>query len=107
MEGDGYRLGVPNDMGTRNRTRTVLYWSGRRPTAMLSLNRKTDYALVALAYMADRPGQWSSAREIAGSAEVPLALLMNVLKTLHQGRVIRSTRGVRGGDHIAAAPGQR
>ena len=32
---------------------------------MLSLNRKTDYALVALADMADRPGQWASAREIA------------------------------------------
>ena len=69
---------------------------------MLSLNRKTDYALVALAYMADRSGQWSSAREIAGSADVPLALLMNVLKTLHQGHVLRSTRGVRGGYQIAA-----
>ena len=69
---------------------------------MLSLNRKTDYALVALAYMADRPGQWSSAREIAGSADVPLGLLMNVLKTLHQGHVLRSTRGVRGGYQIAA-----
>jgi Rrf2 family protein len=69
---------------------------------MLSLNRKTDYALVALAYMADRAGQWSSAREIAGSADVPLALLMNVLKTLHQGHVLRSTRGVRGGYQIAA-----
>jgi Rrf2 family protein len=69
---------------------------------MLSLNRKTDYALVALAYMADRPGQWSSAREIARSSDVPPALLMNVLKTLHQGRMLRSTRGVRGGYQIMA-----
>ena len=69
---------------------------------MLSLNRKTDYALVALAYMADRPGQWSSAREIAQSSDVPLALLMNVLKTLHQGHILRSTRGMRGGYQIAA-----
>ena len=69
---------------------------------MLSLNRKTDYALVALAYMADRPGQWLSAREIARSSDVPLSLLMNVLKTLHQGHILRSTRGMRGGYQIAA-----
>lgn len=69
---------------------------------MLSLNRKTDYALVALADMADRPGQWASAREIAGRNDVPAALLMNVLKTLHQGGILRSTRGSRGGYRIAA-----
>jgi len=69
---------------------------------MLSLNRKTDYALVALAYMADRAGQWSSAREIAQSSQVPLALLMNVLKTLHQADIVRSSRGMRGGYQIAA-----
>ena len=69
---------------------------------MLSLNRKTDYALVALAYMADRPGQWSSAREIAQGSQIPLPLLMNVLKTLHQGHILRSTRGVHGGYQIAA-----
>ncbi len=69
---------------------------------MLSLNRKTDYALVALAFMADRPGQWSSAREIAQTSDVPLALLMNVLKSLHQNHILRSTRGMRGGYQIAA-----
>jgi Rrf2 family protein len=69
---------------------------------MLSLNRKTDYALVALAHMADRAGQWSSAREIAQRSDIPLPLLMNVLKSLHQGQILRSTRGVRGGYQIAA-----
>jgi Rrf2 family protein len=68
---------------------------------MLSLNRKTDYALIALAYMADRAGQWSSAREIAEVSEVPSALLMNILKTLHQGHILRSSRGSRGGYRIA------
>ena len=69
---------------------------------MLSLNRKTDYALVALADMADRPGQWASAREIAERSDVPPALLMNVLKTLHGAGILRSTRGMRGGYRIAA-----
>lgn len=69
---------------------------------MLSLNRKTDYALVALADMADRPGSWASAREIAARSDVPGALLMNVLKTLHGAGILRSTRGTRGGYQIAA-----
>lgn len=69
---------------------------------MLSLNRKTDYALVALADMADRPEQWASAREIAGRSDIPAAVLMNVLKTLHQGGILRSTRGSRGGYRIGA-----
>ena len=69
---------------------------------MLSLNRKTDYALIALAHLADRAGQWSSAREIAASGEVPQSVLGNVLKTLHQARILRSSRGSRGGYRIAA-----
>ena len=69
---------------------------------MLSLNRKTDYALVALADMADRPGQWASAREVAERNGVPGALLMNVLKTMHGAGILRSTRGSRGGYQIAA-----
>ena len=68
---------------------------------MLSLNRKTDYALVALADMADRPAQWASAREIAERSDVPAALLMNVLKTLHGAGILRSARGMRGGYQIA------
>jgi Rrf2 family protein len=68
---------------------------------MLSLNRKTDYALVALADMADRPLEWASAREIAERGDVPAALLMNVLKTLHGAGILRSSRGVRGGYQIA------
>jgi Rrf2 family protein len=69
--------------------------------AMLSLNRKTDYALVALADMADRPLEWASAREMAERGDVPAALLMNVLKTLHGAGILRSSRGMRGGYQIA------
>lgn len=69
---------------------------------MLSLNRKTDYALVALADMADRPEQWASARELAGRCDVPPAVLMNVLKTLNGAGILQSTRGMRGGYRIGA-----
>jgi Rrf2 family protein len=69
---------------------------------MLSLNRKTDYALIALAYLADRGDAVASAREVAAACDVPHALLMNVLKTLHGHRLLRSARGVNGGYRIAA-----
>ena len=69
---------------------------------MLSLNRKTDYALVALADMADRPAQWASAREIAERSQVPPALLTKILKTLHGAGFLQSTRGMRGGYRISA-----
>jgi len=52
--------------------------------------------------MADRPGQWASARDIAERANVPAALLMNVLKTLQGAGIVQSTRGALGGYRIAA-----
>ena len=60
---------------------------------MLSLNRKTDYALVALSDMADRLGQWASARDIAERGGVPAALLMNVMKTLQGAGIVHSRAG--------------
>jgi Rrf2 family protein len=67
---------------------------------MLCLSRKTDYALIALGHMAERPGRIVSAREIAAAYELPLGLLMNILKTLHQQEILNSTRGVKGGYNL-------
>ncbi len=64
---------------------------------MLTLTRKTDYALIALAHLAQDPARSSSAREIASRYGVPLPLLMNLLKTLTQRGLARSSRGPRGG----------
>lgn len=71
---------------------------------MLSLSKKTDYALIALAYLADRPDRIASAREIAAAHNLPLPLLMNILKSLHQARLLTSTRGIKGGYRIAIDP---
>ena len=67
---------------------------------MLVLSKKTDYALVSLAYLAERRGRIASAREIAEAAGLPAALLMQILKTLHQHGILRSTRGVKGGYEV-------
>lgn len=72
---------------------------------MLRLTRKTDYALVALARLAehDRPDPLS-ARELAEGIHAPRALLTSVLKQLQQAGFVASKRGVRGGYVLARGP---
>ena len=72
---------------------------------MLSLTRKTDYALVALAHLAQRRATHEpavSARKIAEEFNLPLPLLMNILKELHQAKIVTSTRGSNGGYTLTA-----
>ncbi len=71
---------------------------------MLSLSKKTDYALIALAYLAERPGRVAPAREIAEAYGLPCALLMNLLKDLQQQGWLDSIRGVRGGYRLRRDP---
>ena len=68
---------------------------------MLQLTKKTDYAILALSFLAQRPDEKCAAREIAEQFNVPSALLMNVLKTLCQGELVRSIRGAKGGYVLA------
>ncbi|HZK81871.1 MAG TPA: Rrf2 family transcriptional regulator [Humisphaera sp.] len=69
---------------------------------MLALGKKMDYALISLAWLAERSGRAVSAREIAEANDLPLPALMQILKTLHQHGMLRSTRGVKGGYQIGA-----
>jgi len=69
---------------------------------MLYLSKRTDYALVDLAFLSGRSGRTASAREIAQAGDLPAALLMNILKSLQQHAVVRSSRGVKGGYQLAA-----
>jgi len=68
---------------------------------VLTLTRKVDYALIGLAHLVESPDRTVSAREIAQRHGLPLALLMKILKALHQHGVLISTRGVKGGYQIA------
>jgi len=72
-----------------------------------SLTRKTDYALIALASLAHERrlgGEPKSARQIAEEFDLPLQLLMNLLKELHRARLVNSRRGVSGGYFLELAP---
>ena len=73
---------------------------------MLSLTRKTDYALMALTYLASRPGVVISAREMSERFGVSLSLLMNVLKQLSGAEMVDSVRGARGGYKLAQPAGE-
>ncbi len=72
---------------------------------MLPLSKKTEYAILALAYLARRAGKTVSARQMAQAYGLPLAMLMNVLKVLHHEGLLHSERGVKGGYRLAADPG--
>lgn len=73
---------------------------------MLSLTRKADYALVAMAELARRAPVRISARRISQSVRVPLPVLTNILhQLLHEG-LVTSTRGAQGGYLLSRQPNQ-
>lgn len=64
---------------------------------MLKISRLTDYGLLASVYLARKPSDVVSAREIAGFYHLPVPMITKVLKKLHQGGLISSHRGAGGG----------
>jgi Rrf2 family protein len=68
---------------------------------VLSLTRKTDYALVALAEIARQKASCASARDLASRLRVPQRLLTNVLSKLTHHGLVLSVRGVNGGYGLA------
>jgi Rrf2 family protein len=99
----------------------IWYYSGFENFPVLSLTRKTDYALVALASLArprnsrprnPRPRSGSlrsgpddtpraSAHDLAESLHLPLPVLRNILKTLALHGLLTSTQGPSGGYGLA------
>jgi len=71
---------------------------------MLSLTKRAEYGLIALVHLVDRRGEFVSAREIAGSYEVPRRLLAEVLKALARAGLLDSQLGAAGGYALAHEP---
>ena len=72
---------------------------------MFRLSKKTDYALLALQYLAS-PGELGdvSARAIAERFEIPAELLAKILQRLAHDGLITAHRGVHGGYRLARSP---
>ncbi len=68
-----------------------------------SLTKKSDYALVALSRLEVEAGggQPISARHIADEFDLPLPIMMNVLKDLAGSGLVRSKRGATGGYYLS------
>jgi FeS assembly SUF system regulator len=73
---------------------------------MLTLTRKTDYALVAMAALAQQATEDKplSAARIAKEFGLPAQVLMKVLKNLQQAGLIASSRGAHGGYFLTQDP---
>lgn len=73
---------------------------------MLSLSRKSDYALVALAHLAGPAAGRGAvpAREVAAATGLPEPVTQSVLKQLGVARIVTSTRGSSGGYELVQDP---
>lgn len=68
---------------------------------MFKINRKIEYALIALKYMSDKaPGQLTSAKEICDTYQTPFDPTARVLQLLTQASVLQAEQGARGGYQI-------
>jgi Rrf2 family protein len=63
-----------------------------------------EYALLAVQYLASRPSQWVTAKEIADEYDISFDLLAKILQQLGREGVIFSMQGTRGGYMFARQP---
>jgi Rrf2 family protein len=68
---------------------------------MFKMNRKIEYALIALQYMNGKnPGQLTSAKEICDYYETPFDPTSRVLQIMAQNGVLGAVQGAKGGYQI-------
>lgn len=72
---------------------------------MLKLSKKTDYALMAIQYMASKGAdRVVNTKEIAEEYKIPVELLAKVLQKLGKKGLIASQNGPKGGYVLAKSP---
>ena len=71
----------------------------------MNLSRSSQYAIRALAYLAERePGQLSPVRQVAARVGIPLPFLNKIISRLSQQGMITTRRGPNGGAMLACPP---
>jgi Rrf2 family protein len=71
---------------------------------MLKLTKKADYGLIALKHLAVNGPESSSAKGIAETYGIPLALLSKILQKLAKNGFLQSEHGTNGGYKLARDP---
>lgn len=65
---------------------------------MFKVNKKVEYALMALRHMTDKPqGELTSAKEICAVHKTPFDMTSRVLQILTQHQILKSEHGAHGG----------
>ena len=69
---------------------------------MIKINKKIEYALMALKYMSRRKeGELTSAREICDQFKTPFDTTAKVLQLMNNQGLLNSTKGIKGGYSLA------
>jgi FeS assembly SUF system regulator len=71
---------------------------------MMRMSKLADYSTVVMTYMARKPDALHSAHEVAEGVGLALPTVSKIFKILARGRLVVSTRGVKGGYLLARAP---
>jgi FeS assembly SUF system regulator len=74
---------------------------------MIRITKEADYGIMLLSFLADRPrGEVHAARRIARWSGLSLPMVSKILRTLAQGKILTSHRGVSGGYSLDRPPEQ-
>jgi Rrf2 family protein len=74
---------------------------------MIKINKKIEYALIALKYMAERKeGNLTSAREICDQFNTPFDTTAKVLQQMNNKDILQSVKGIKGGYYLSLPLGQ-
>ncbi|OFZ17231.1 MAG: hypothetical protein A2X86_01915 [Bdellovibrionales bacterium GWA2_49_15] len=70
---------------------------------MLRINKKVEYALMALRFMADEKGQGelASAREVCDKFNTPFDTTAKVMQAMNNSGILQSVKGIKGGYVLA------
>jgi FeS assembly SUF system regulator len=71
---------------------------------MIRITKTTDYGIVLLTHMAERPDRRFNAPELAHDAQLPLPMVSKILKILAREGLLASHRGASGGYALARPP---
>ena len=71
---------------------------------MLKLSKKTEYALMAVKYIALNSQDSVTAKEISDGYDIPYELLSKVMQKLTKFKIVRSFQGVKGGYSLNSSP---
>jgi Rrf2 family transcriptional regulator, iron-sulfur cluster assembly transcription factor len=69
--------------------------------SLMQIPRKSEYALRAMIYLADRPGGIARGSEVAAREHIPKYYLEKVIRQLMRGGLVRARRGPGGGYQLA------